>query len=95
MTPENTMLHFAFRWSGLRNRELSAWANPERFLPPGYVCRQPEVSSTVAVPLQTPATAIAPYVREAVIDLLAAFGGFSLDSNVIGDLTTRLVERRL
>lgn len=95
LQPENTTLHFAFRWSGLRDRELSAWAFPERDISLGYFCRQQEVSTTVTIPLETPTLAIAPYVGEATADLLAAFRGFALRSDVIEDLTSRLLERRL
>ena len=81
--------------SGLRDRELDAWAFPERYISSGYICRQQEVSSAIAVPLDTSTLAIAPYVSEATADLLAAFRGFSLDPSVVEELAKRLVNRRL
>ena len=95
LTPEETTLYFAFRWSGLRDRELSSWANPERFISSGYVCRQPEVSSGVAIPLETPTLAIARFVREVTAELFAPFNGFVPGPSVIEDLTTQLLNRGL
>jgi len=95
LTPEETTLYFAFRWSRLRDRELSAWANPERFIFPGYVCRQPEVTSGVAVPLETPTSAIARFVRDVTAELFAAFNGFAPGPGVVEDLTAQLLNRGL
>lgn len=90
-----TTLSYAFRWSGLEGRELSSWANPGRFVPPEYVCRQHEARSLIAVPLSTPASAIAPFVREATADLFAAFGGYAVGGEAIENLTERLLTRNL
>jgi hypothetical protein len=95
LTPEETTLYFAFRWSGLRDRELSAWANPERFVSPGYVCRQAEVTSGVAVPLDTPIPAIARFVRDATAELFASFNGFTPGLGVVEDLSAQLLNRDL
>jgi hypothetical protein len=90
--PEETTLHYAFRWSELEGRELSSWAFPERFVSP-YRTRQHEVVSYVAVPLMTPISGIAPYVRDATAPLFAAFSGFALGADVTEDLTNRVLER--
>lgn len=86
--PEETTLHYAFRWSGLRGRELSSWSDRERRIPRRHVCHEPEVRSpAINVPLETPTSALAPYVRAATADLFAAFGGFELSADAAEDLT--------
>lgn len=96
LSAEETNLHYLFRWSGLQGRELSAWANPGRFVSPGYVCHQHEVTSPVVViPLDTPASAIAPFVREATADLFAAFNGFEPGTEVTENLTRDILTRNL
>lgn len=88
LAPEETSLHYAFRWSGLRGRELSSWTEPARHTPPGLICHEHEVRSPVVdVPLETPISAIAPYVRTATSELFASFGGFELSATVVEDLT--------
>ena len=88
LVPEETTLHYAFRWSGLRGRELSSWTEPAGHVPPGLICHEHEADSPViSVPLETPISAIAPYVRTATSDLFASFGGFELNATVVEDLT--------
>jgi len=93
--PEQTTLHYAFRWSGLNGREISAWAYPDRYVSPGYVCHQHEVNSQVAIPLETPISALARSVREATIPLFTAFSGWMPDPGVIEDLTDSFLSRNL
>lgn len=88
-------LTFAFRWRGLRARELSSWANPNRHLSPGRTAYQDEVESVVSVPLSTPASALGEYVQQAIAPLLAIFDGFAIGSAIVDDLVQRLLERRL
>jgi hypothetical protein len=96
LSQEETMLRYLFRWSGLRDRELSSWTDRGRFVGPGYVCHQHEVFSPVlALPLETPTSAIAPFVRAATDELFAAFGGFEPGPSVVEDLTKRLLTRNL
>ena len=94
-TPEETTLHYAFRWSGLRGREISAWAYPERFVSPGYVCLQHEMNSLVAVPLETPNSALGRFVRDTTTPLFTAFGGWMPDPSVTEDLTDRFLSRNV
>jgi hypothetical protein len=93
--PEETNLHYAFRWSGLRDREISAWAYPERFVSPGYVCHQHEVNSQVAVPLETPTSALGRFIRDATTPLFTAFSGWMPDPGVTEDLTDRFLNRKV
>lgn len=92
--PEKTTLTFAFKWSGLRDRYLSSWAQPGRFLPERCSAYQNEVFTFVDVPLETPASALAQYVNQATQPLFQVFDGFVLDDVVVEDLTRRLIERR-
>lgn len=93
---EETTLRYLFRWSGLRNRELSSWTDRGRFVGPGYVCHQHEVLSPVlTLPLETPTSAIAPLVSAATSELFAAFDGFEPGAGVVEDLTKRLLTRNL
>jgi hypothetical protein len=94
-TPEETTLHYAFRWSGLRGREISAWAYPDRFISPGYVCHQHEVNSQVAVSLETPNSALGRFVSNATTPLFAAFSGWMPESGVTEDLTDRFLSRNV
>jgi hypothetical protein len=96
LPPEETTLRYLFRWSGLQGRELSSWASRERFIPAGYICHQHEVTSPVlAVPLEQPTSAIAPFVRAATAELFAAFDGFEPGTGVVEDFTERLLTRNL
>jgi hypothetical protein len=93
-SPAQTTLFYAFRWSELEGRELSAWATARRFISEGYICRQDEVTSQVSIPLMTPDSAIAQFVQDATAPLFAAFG-WSPGIRVVEDLTKRLLSRNL
>lgn len=94
-TPEKCHLAFAFRWSRLRGRELSAWVQPERYISPGRHAYQDDVTVYVDVPLDVPLSALGEFVHRAVQPLYAVFGGFDLGQVAVEDLTARLLERRL
>ncbi|MEH2139449.1 MAG: ATP-binding protein [Nostoc sp.] len=93
--PEKTQLAFAFKWTGLRGRRLSSWANQERSIYSQASAYQDEVLAFVNLPLETPRSALAQYVNQAVSPLFTIFNGFQLSIDVIEDLTRRLIERRL
>lgn len=93
--PEKTALEFSFRWRGLEGRQLSSWANPERFIFPSAPAVQGEFISRASVPLDAPMTAIPEYTRQVVEGLFAVFGGYSISAEAIDDLVNRLLERRL
>lgn len=92
--PEETSLAFLFKWTRLHNRLLSSWAQPGRYLPPHGPAYQDEVITFVNVPLATPLSALPQYVSQVVQPLFEIFGGFTLSTQVIEDLTRRLTERR-
>lgn len=91
----DTTLGFGFRWVGLRDRMLSSWAQPARFIPPGRQAYQDEVIEIVHVPLDLPLSALPTYVEAIVKPLFAVFDGFDISRNVIADLVERLISRRL
>ena len=93
--PENTQLAYAFKWSKLRGRILVSWANPGRYISPGRSAYQDEVLTSVKVPLETPLSALGDYVNKVVQPLFEIFDGFTLSTDVIEDLTQRLIQREL
>ncbi|MBD2459430.1 ATP-binding protein [Oscillatoria sp. FACHB-1407] len=92
---EKTSLAFAFKWTRLKGRKLSAWANPRRWIPQHYFAYQDEVTTFVNLPLDTPLSSLPQYVNQAVQPLFEVFDGFTLNENVVEDMTRRLIERRL
>lgn len=93
--PEETTLAFAFKWSGLRGRQLSSWASPSRYIWRGHSAYQDDVVTFVSVPLEIPLSALAQYVNQATQPLFQVFNGLESDMNIIEDLTRRLIERRV
>jgi hypothetical protein len=88
-------LGFSFRWTKLRGRYLSTWANPQMFLwPEEHGAADDEITTFVDLPADTPPPAIAPVVRDATIDLFALFDGFSMPDQTIEALVQRTLERR-
>lgn len=92
--PEKTQLAFAFKWSKLRGRKLCSWAHPGRYISRHGVAFQDEVTSFVYIPLETPDSAIAPYVSKVINQLFEVFEGFNLSMGVIEELIQKLIERR-
>ena len=78
---EDLRLGFAFRWTKLSNRELSSWANPMVHVTGGHTAYDDVVESFVELALDTPISAIAPYVEQATRDLFLAFDGYTLPQN--------------
>jgi hypothetical protein len=85
----------AFEWSGLKNRRLSAWANPRRLLTTEGVAHDDQFGAYVEFGLDTPAESLAPYVQRVMQGLLVLFQGFELNNKIYEDITQQVVERRL
>ena len=92
---ETTSLSFVFRWTTMKGRELSSWANFHRHMPHGNTAYQGDITSQVIVPLKTPSSAIAEYVYPITKTVFEAFNGVEIGISVIENLTQRLIERRL
>jgi hypothetical protein len=92
---ETTTLAFAFKWTLLRGRTISSWAEPARINIGTFVANDDEAISCVEVPLQISPSALSPFVIEATRGLLAKFNGFAMVPNVVEQLVERLLTRRL
>lgn len=92
---DQTILSYAFRWTGLKGRLLSSWANRERHISSIKPAYQDAVFAFVDVPLETPLSALGPFVEQGVAPVFQIFDGRVIRSEIIEDLTRRLVERRL
>jgi hypothetical protein len=90
-----THLGFAFRWTKLRGRELVSWANPFAHVTGGYKAHDDEVTAFTELSLDTPASAIAPFVGQGTQDLFALFDGYKMPNEAVEEWVRRLVERRL
>jgi hypothetical protein len=86
---------FAFRWTGLRGRELGSWANPMVSIMPWHKAEDDAVDTFVQLSLDTADSAIAPFVEQATADLFVIFSGYSLPSDAFEHWVKRLLERRL
>jgi hypothetical protein len=94
-SPEATKLGFMFRWRKLKGRRLDSWSNPIVYVPGGGAAQEDEITTFIELPLDTPASAIAPFVDAATRDLFVVFDGTRLPSHSIEEWTRRLIERRL
>jgi hypothetical protein len=92
---QNTRLGFGFRWKKLQGRELRPWANPMISISAVDVAHDHEVTTFVELSLDTPISAIAPYVDAATQELFVLFGGYRLPFPAVEDWVRRLIERRL
>jgi hypothetical protein len=92
---EDTRLGFGFRWTKLSKRELVSWANPLVHVTDGHRAHDDEVTTFTELSLDTPASAIAPFVEQATQDLFAIFDGYKMPTEAVEEWTRRLVERRL
>lgn len=70
-------LDFSFRWAHLAGRRLFTMGTRFELLPQD-VCRTDTVESQVYVPVDTVPTAVAQYVHNAVRNVFASFGGFTV-----------------
>ena len=62
---------------------------------PKHMAVDDTVETFVELPLDTPASAIAPYVETVVNDLFARFDGYHMRIDAIEEWVKRLIERRL
>ncbi|QYD70858.1 ATP-binding protein [Paraburkholderia edwinii] len=91
---DDCTLEFAFRWSGLRGRELISWYSRSGIISPGRTAHQDTITLYQSVPLSTPLSAIGGLLAKTLPPLYALFKGFELSSKVIEDKSTQLVERK-
>lgn len=91
---DSTRLKFQFKWTRLKNRQLTNWASPNRFFFGGQTAYQDNVAPVVNVPLDSPASTIFQYVDEATKPLFRLFQGYELNIEVIEDITSKLLNRQ-
>jgi len=92
--PTKTSLAFAFRWSKLKGRYLSSWADKRRTFSPKGPATQEQVVSAVTIPLDTPRSAIAPHVDSVIRKLFALFNGAELESRIISEIVEEALQIR-
>jgi hypothetical protein len=88
-----TSLAFAFRWSGLKGRNLSSWACPGRHFYSRGESHQDIITTKVAVPLESTLSGLAPFVEKAVVPLFSLFGGMKFESSVIEGIVRETLQR--
>jgi hypothetical protein len=87
---------FAFRWTGLNGRTLRPWVNAFRsFGISGNQSRSASADAYVQVPIDTPFSALAPYVASAVAPLFATFDGYSPSTELVETSVRKLIERKM
>jgi hypothetical protein len=74
---DTTMLGFAFQWAKISGRRLEPWANPSVIIN-GGTAHQDQIVTSVELPLDTPTSAIAPFVDEVTRPLFALFDGYRI-----------------
>jgi hypothetical protein len=72
---EASTLVFTFKWTRLSGRRLESWADPMALIDSYGAAHDNEVISSVELPLDTPASAIAPFVEQAVRPLFVVSMG--------------------
>jgi hypothetical protein len=97
--PAETTLAFRFRWTGLKGRTLAGWASQERAFYSGVVlydrvASDDEAGACIEVPLETPPSALAPFVAAATRELFLAFHGTQMPMPDVEKMTTDLLARR-
>jgi hypothetical protein len=93
---EDARLEFAFRWTGLANRQLTSWADPRRgFLNilGGGTARQNDITTRVSLGVSEPHTRIATLTGNAVSPLFTLFEGRNIDQRTISELVMPLLKR--
>ena len=94
--PPDASAGFAFRWSGLSGRKLSSWVNPSRWISGrGGKSHSAVADAFVQVSLETPHSALAPYVKVAVGPLFTSFDGYTPSQEIIETCVRKMIERRM
>jgi len=91
---DKALLEFAFRWTGLKGRQICSWVQPMRELFNFVPAEDDVVTTTIALRQETPDTAIWEAVKQVtqpVFDVFAAGVG----DPVFEDLVNRTLKRQL
>lgn len=91
---DDSFILCCFKWHGLKNRYLSSWANPMRYLSLRRSSHQDEVEAFVKIPIDMPMSALSDYVFEVVNNLFIVFDGFPISKNVVDELVGDLIKKK-
>jgi hypothetical protein len=92
---DTTTLAFVFKWTKLKKRKLSSWANNNLLdIPDRYFASDSEIISFIDVPLETPLSALSQYVHQVTRPLFEAFNGYTVSRDAVEDITRSLIERK-
>ena len=87
---------FVFRWTGLKGRELSSWANAMRWMAgSGSQSHSSTAEAFVRIPVELPHSALAPHVATAVGPLFALFDGYSPPQELMETCVRKMIERKM
>ena len=91
---QSTSLAFAFRWRGLKGRQLTSWVEPDRSFYSRGASHQDEITTTVTVPMETAASGLSPFIEAAVTPVFNLFGGMKFEGRVIEGIVEKTLQRR-
>jgi hypothetical protein len=88
-------LSFSFRWSNLQDRRLEGWAFRQHIGFMGQIARDNEARSAVVLAQSANEESICLATHEAVLPLMAVFGGYEPSYESTRSLVTNLLQRKL
>jgi hypothetical protein len=92
---ENTSILFGLKWTNLKGRELSAWANPRRYIEKGWFAKQNEFYHEFAIGLNTSNAIISQNLYSTINKLFNLFGGFEISYEAVDEWFNKLINRKL
>jgi hypothetical protein len=91
---DKAVLEFAFRWTGLKGRQICSWVQPMRELFSFVSAEDDVVTTTIALRQETPDTAIWEAVKQLTQPVFDVFGA-GVGDPVFEDLVNRTLKRQL
>jgi hypothetical protein len=91
---EKAVLQFAFRWSGLKGREICCWVEPGRQLSSYVAAEDDQVVSTTTNPQDAPDSTIWEIVRRVTQPVFDVFGA-GVGDQIFEDIVNRTLNRQL
>jgi hypothetical protein len=90
---DKTNLEFAFRWSGIANRNLTSY-DTGRYITPGRICGDDEIVSHVNIPLNIAPSSIPSLVPDIVGELFSSFNGIAFPNNTIEEIASEQLKKK-
>ena len=91
---ELSTMKFAVRWTVLKGRVLTSWAEPGRFFRSFGSAAQNEFEYAINVPLNVAKADIHEYVGPVIDNFFAIFGGAEISSSVVAEVVDATLNRR-